>query len=152
MNGNKIPLLTTTYSVDHMLIYLMDYDLHCYIQLLALELSQPQFKRIVKIVPFTAKADECSWSEIKAKIEKAHSHVCVYASLRDMQALLERNGLLLNDDKAYLYQSIDTCPNIHLPLAYFRAVNHRRLNSRPCWNHSEYTVIPQECVQITSVE
>ena len=38
------------------------------------------------------------------------------------------------------------CRNMDLPLAYFRAVNRRRLNSQTYWNHSEFTVIPQKCV------
>ena len=44
------------------------------------------------------------------------------------------------------------CRNMHLQLAYFWAANRRRVKSRLCWNHSEFTVISRKCVQIPSVE
>ena len=41
-------------------------------------------------------------------IDKFHRHVCRHAFLRDMKIQLERNGLWLNENRTYLYQTIDT--------------------------------------------
>lgn len=74
---------------------LIDHDMYLY-------LHSRMFKDDANAMEMTATNMQRSWKEICKKADNVNHHVCGYLSLSDMLTLMERNGILKDDDKKYL--------------------------------------------------